>query len=115
MADAFMSALFGANTVKAIARFKDTATGKNKTVSLLSIPTDLTDDAFMEAAKDGVDLSAKSIGSNPDRTKNISGKGVYGAAASSATANVLGVTPPTKPEKKPEKKPETIGADGFAK
>lgn len=94
MADAFMAAIFGADKVKATARFKDTSKGIMKTVMLNSMPTDMSEAAFMEAAKGGVDASAKAIGKDADRSRNVSGKGIFGAAAMSATANVLGFTVP---------------------
>jgi len=98
-----MAAIFGATTVKASARFKDTATGKMCTANLITIPTDITESAFMEAAKDGIDLSVKSIGKDVDRSRNISGKGVYGAAATSAAAKILGFAKPPETDV-----PETV-------
>jgi hypothetical protein len=86
--DAFMSAIFGAKSVKATARQK--LDNQTRTVTLHAIPNDTTEEAFVEAAKTGIDLSVRVV--NGDRARNISGKGVFGAAATSATASVLGFT-----------------------
>jgi hypothetical protein len=87
--DAFMSALFGAKEVKASARVKNG--NETRTVSMRDrVPTDTSDEAFIQAARDGgVNLSVK-VNSGDDRGKTFSGKGVFGAAAASATASVLG-------------------------
>lgn len=91
MADAFLTAMFGADTVKASARVK--LGNQTRTVTLKTVPTDVTDEAFVEAAKSGVDLSLR-IASEGERTRSVSGKGVHGAAAVSATSSVLGYAAP---------------------
>jgi hypothetical protein len=91
MSDAFMTALFGAKEVKASARHK--VGDVTKTVTLVgAVPTDITEEGFMEAAKRGVTLTAK-VTSGEDRGRSYTGKGVTGAAAVSATASVLGFAP----------------------
>ena len=99
MSDAFMTALFGAREVKASAKVK-LPDGQTRTITFRdTVPTDASDDAFVAAARDGVDLSVKVKGAD-GRSKSMSGKGVFGAAAVSATSAVLGYAPPadTVPE-----------------
>lgn len=90
--DDFMSALFGAKEVKASARVK--MGDETRTVQLRDVvPTDMTDEAFVQAAREGgVNLSVR-VNSGDDRSKNIGGKGVFGAVAAKATASVLGFKP----------------------
>lgn len=100
MADAFMSALFGASEVKASARVK-LANGETRSVKLRAVPESISEQSFANAARDGgVDLSVK-VQPDDDRARSINGKGVYGAAAVSATCSVLGFTP--KADKVPDK------------
>jgi hypothetical protein len=107
MADAFMTALLGADSVKASARVK--VGSQVRSVTLKKVPTDVSDEAFVEAARHGVDLSVR-INSEGDRTRTINGKGVSGAAAVSATSSVLGYTAPAAAAPKPAKsKPTTNG------
>jgi hypothetical protein len=90
MADAFFSALFGAKELKVSARHK--VGNITKTVTLTTaVPADVSEEAFLEAAKSGVTLAAK-VTNGDDRGRNYTGKGISGAAATSATASVLGYT-----------------------
>ncbi len=96
MSDAFMSALFGAREVKASAKVK-MADGQVRSITFRdTVPADASDDAFVAAARDGVNLSVKVKGAD-GRSKSMTGKGVFGAAATSATASVLGFTAPADP------------------
>ncbi|QDU20580.1 hypothetical protein [Urbifossiella limnaea] len=89
MSDPFMSALLGAREVKASARVKH----GNETRTIVmrdTVPTDLSDGAFMDAARSGgVNLSVR-VNTSDDRARTITGKDVRGAAAASATGAVLG-------------------------
>lgn len=98
--DEFMTALFGAKEVKASAREK--RGNETRTVTLAgAIPLDTSDEAFVEAAKmGGVNLSVK-VATSEERSKNITGKGVYGAAAINSTASVLGYRPAPTPVPEP--------------
>lgn len=89
MSDPFMSALLGAREVKASARVKHL--NETRTVVMRDVvPTDLSDGAFMDAARSGgVNLSVR-VNTADDRARTITGKDVRGAAAASATGAVLG-------------------------
>lgn len=107
MSDAFMTALFACKEVKAVARVK-LPTGETRTVNLHTVPVDSSDAAFAEAAKGGVDLAVRVKGED-DRTRSINGKGVFGAAAVSATCAVLGYAPSTEQERTKGRKPKDTG------
>lgn len=110
MADAFMSALFGASEVKASARIK-TATGETRTVVLRAVPDSISEQSFADAAREGgVDLSVR-VKTDDERTRGINGKGVYGAAAVSATCSVLGFTPTEDVKDKLKKRGGTVAPE----
>jgi hypothetical protein len=89
-----MTALLGAQETSSSARFK--RGNETRTVKLKMIPGDMTEESFLEAArKGGVDLSVKVDSADKERGRNINGKGVYGAAAASSAASVLGIPLPT--------------------
>lgn len=97
--DELLKLLFQAKEVKASARYKE----GNSTCTLTlreQVPTDTSDESFLDAAKaGGVNMSVK-VTKSDERGKNFSGKGLFGAAAVSATANVLGYVP-VKPDPVP--------------
>ncbi len=95
--DKFIEALFAAKQVKATARVK-LSDNETRTVSLHTMPADVSEAAFAEAAKQGVDLAVRVKGED-ERTRTINGKGVFGAAAVSATCSVLGYTLTTEQER----------------
>ncbi|HEY1189184.1 MAG TPA: hypothetical protein VGE74_16140, partial [Gemmata sp.] len=74
------------------------ATGETRTVNLHTVPADASESAFAEAARGGVDLSVR-VRTDDERTRTINGRGVFGAAAVSATCSVLGFTPTAEAEK----------------
>ncbi len=108
--DAFMSAIFGAKEVKAVARVK-MSESETRTVTLHTMPDDASEAAFAEAAKLGVDLAVRVR--DEERTRTIGGKGVFGAAAVSATCSVLGYVPEKAP-KKPKEQKDSKPKDGAA-
>ena len=110
MADAFMAALFGAKEVNASARAK-MGNGETRTVKFRGIPGDMTDEAFLEAAREcGVDLSVQRK-KDDERGKAMNGKGVFGAAAMSATCSVLGFTPTEDVKDKLKKRGGTVAPE----
>lgn len=111
--DEFLSALFGAKEVKVSAREK--RGNETRTVQLLGrVPADTSDESFIDAAREGgVNLSVK-VAKSEDRSKNYNGKGVHGAAATKATASVLGFVPVPAPVAERAKPVEPSQPDGAA-
>lgn len=105
--DAFMTAILGAKEVKATARIK-MPSGEVRSVSLHAIPTDASEAAFADAARQGVDLAVRVRGED-DRVRTLSGKNVFGAAAVSATCSVLGYAPTAEQERAKGRKPKDTG------
>lgn len=100
MADAFTSALFGAEGMKATARMKLDG-GRVWTVTLLNAPADDTEEEFHKTAAKGTTL-AEQVKKDDERARTYRAPKVTGAAAQSATALVLGFTPAKRKADKPQ-------------
>ncbi|AMV29386.1 hypothetical protein VT84_33640 [Gemmata sp. SH-PL17] len=107
--DDFLSAIFGARESKASARVK--VGSQTRVVALIQMPTDVTPEAFANAAEKGVNLAVR-VKTDEDRVLTMSAKNVFGAAARSATCHVLGFTPtPVEPPAPSAERPRSWRKD----
>jgi bisphosphoglycerate-dependent phosphoglycerate mutase len=77
---------------------------ETRTQTLRVMPTDLTDDAYIEVAESyGVDAKVQ-LKTEEGRTKSASAKEIFGKDAVELVCDSLGVSPPAAEPPKPRKK-----------